>query len=174
MKMTNDKRNPNGEIRRGAADLSSRFGLRHSFVIRHSAFVILFWSFLTWLSFAAESLPNDYSAVDAIFGAHCLDCHAGKDPEGQLVLESFESLMKGGEIGPAIVAGNSADSLLVQMIEGRFEKEGKKKIMPPGKRAKLSAEEIATIKGWIEAGAHGPAGSLAPRELVVPSITPRL
>src|SRR5437868_4308851 len=97
---------------------------------------------------------NDYGAVEAIFSAHCLDCHASKDPEGELVLENFEMLMKGGEIGPAIVPGKSAESLLVQMIEGRFEADGKKKIMPPGKRKKLSAEEIATIKTWIDAGAR--------------------
>ena len=42
--------------------------------------------------------------------------------------------MKGGEIGAALVPGKSAESLLVQMIEGKFEKDGKKKIMPPGKR----------------------------------------
>ena len=76
--------------------------------------------------------------MDTILSAHCLDCHASTDPEGQLVLESFETLMKGGELGAAIVPGKSADSLLIEMIEGRFEKNGKKKIMPPGKRAKLT------------------------------------
>src|SRR5882672_166483 len=96
---------------------------------------------------------NDYSAVDAIFTAHCFDCHAGQDPEAQLVLENFETLMKGGESGPAIAPGKSADSLLVRMIEGRFEKDGKRKIMPPGKREKLSAAEILAIKSWINAGA---------------------
>jgi hypothetical protein len=36
---------------------------------------------------------SDYGAVDAIFAKHCLDCHASKDPEGQLGLASCESLM---------------------------------------------------------------------------------
>jgi WD40 repeat protein len=111
--------------------------------------------------------------VDAIFTAHCLDCHGSKDPEGDLVLESFDSLMKGGEIGAAIVPGKSSESLLVQMIEGRFEKDGKKKIMPPGKRTKLTAEEIATIKAWIDAGAHAPALFAAPKELIVPNVSPK-
>src|SRR3954469_18520372 len=103
------------------------------------------------------SQAADYSSVDSIFAKHCLDCHASKDPEGQLVLESFESLMKGGELGAAVIPGKSADSFLVQMIEGRFEKEGKKKIMPPGKRAKLSPPEIVAIRDWIDAGAPAPA-----------------
>src|SRR4051812_43460536 len=48
---------------------------------------------------------NAYAPVEAVFNQHCLDCHAAQDPEGQLVLESFESLMKGGEGGPVIVPG---------------------------------------------------------------------
>src|ERR1043166_1900846 len=100
--------------------------------------------------------PHDYAAVDAIFSRHCLDCHASPDAEGQFVLESFDTLMKGGEIGPAVVPGKSGESLLIKMIEGRFEKEGKKKIMPPGKRKKLAPEEIALLKAWIDAGAPHP------------------
>jgi mono/diheme cytochrome c family protein len=122
---------------------------------------------------AERSLGPEFAAVNAIFTQHCLDCHAANEPEGQLVLESFDTLMKGGELGPAILAGKSADSLLVQMIEGRFEKEGKKKIMPPGKRKKLTTEETATIRAWIDAGAHGPLVAEAPRDLVVPKIPPR-
>src|SRR4051812_11725008 len=58
------------------------------------------------------------------------------------------------------------------MIEGRFEKDGKQKIMPPGKRKKLTPEEIATIEAWIAAGAHGPEVAEAPKELAVPKIQP--
>jgi mono/diheme cytochrome c family protein/sugar lactone lactonase YvrE len=123
---------------------------------------------------AAEQQSIDYSALDAIFSQHCLDCHAAQDPEGDFVLESFETLMKGGDIGPAILPGKSGDSLIVKMIEGRFEKEGKKKIMPPGKRAKLTAEEIATVKNWIDAGAPAPAAAMAPREIVVPRVKPKV
>src|SRR5205823_6212349 len=96
----------------------------------------------------AESASTNFSAVASIFEKHCLDCHASDDPEGKLVLESYETLLKGGESGPAIVPGHSANSLLVKMIEGRIEKEGKKKIMPPGKRKKLDSDEIAAIKAW--------------------------
>src|SRR5262245_54562656 len=101
-----------------------------SFGIRHLAFLRLCLS----LASAAEPPGADFTPVQAIFDKHCLDCHAANEPEGKLVLESFDTLVKGGELGGAIVPGKSAESLLVQMIEGRFEKEGKKKIMPPGKR----------------------------------------
>jgi WD40 repeat protein len=122
---------------------------------------------------ASAALPPDYTAVDAIFSQHCLDCHAGKDPESGFVLETFDSLMQGGEIGPAILPGKSHESLLIQMVEGRFEKNGKTKIMPPGKNKKLTPAQIAILKAWIDSGAKGPTSFAALKELVVPKVLPK-
>ncbi|HXT42283.1 MAG TPA: c-type cytochrome domain-containing protein [Candidatus Angelobacter sp.] len=118
--------------------------------------------------------PVDYSAVEAIFTQHCLDCHGSTEPEAKLIMETHELLMKGGEGGAVIVPGKSDESLLVRMIEGRVEKDGKKLIMPPGKkREKLKPEEIALIRAWIDAGAKPPA-EFKPKELVVPRIEPKV
>ena len=102
-------------------------------------------AFLPVLSRGAAT--NDYSAVSAIFAEHCLDCHAAQEPEGKLVMETFEALMKGGESGAVLKPGRSAESLLVKVVEGTLQKDGKKWIMPPGKRKKLTAEEITTESG---------------------------
>ena len=91
-------------------------------------------SIIVILAAASRALAGDYSQVDAIFSKNCLDCHATQDPDGKLVLESFDALMKGGESGQAILPGKSASSLLVRMVEGTFEKDGKRAIMPPGKK----------------------------------------
>jgi WD40 repeat protein len=115
---------------------------------------------------------NDYSGVDAIFFERCVECHEADEPEGNLVLETFETLMKGGESGAVIVPGKSSESLLVKLIEG-FEKDGKKKIMPPGKREKLKPNEIALIRAWIDAGAKPPTED-RPKELVLPKIEPKI
>jgi WD40 repeat protein len=120
----------------------------------------------------AGTSTNDYSAIEAIFTERCLDCHESKEPEANLVLETFESLMKGGDSGAVIVPGKSSDSLMVKMIEG-IEKDGKKKIMPPGKREKLKPNEIALIRAWIDAGAKPPA-EFRPKELAVPKIAPKV
>src|SRR5439155_13066081 len=109
----------------------------------------------------------------AIFSQHCLDCHSAQDPEHSLVLEDFEALMKGGEAGQVIVPGKSEESLLVRMVEGRFEKNGKPKIMPPGKRKKLAPEEIVVLKAWIDTGAKGPSTPAIAKELVVPKVVPK-
>jgi WD40 repeat protein len=123
----------------------------------------------------SPSPANSYPAVDAIFARRCLDCHAGTDPEAKLVLDDYDSVLKGGENGPAVKAGKSAESLLIQMVEGSVERDGKKKIMPPGKREKLSPEEIKTLKAWVDAGAPAPPkGFVAIHELNVPKIDPRV
>ncbi|MBU6402928.1 MAG: hypothetical protein KGS61_21620, partial [Verrucomicrobia bacterium] len=101
---------------------------------------------------------------------------AAEEPEGKLVLESFDTLKEGGEHGAEFVPGKSGDSRLVQMFEGRLTNaKGKRLIMPPGKRKKLTATEIATIQAWIDAGAKPPAVA-KPRvvELVTPKITPKV
>lgn len=116
---------------------------------------------------------TDYTEVDSIFTKHCFDCHESKEPEGKLVLESFDTLMKGGESGIVIVPGKSAESLLVKVVDGGIERDGKKIIMPPGKRKRLTAEEIATIKTWIDSGAKKPEAVKA-RELVLPKIAPKV
>ncbi|PYJ86822.1 MAG: hypothetical protein DME22_03930, partial [Verrucomicrobia bacterium] len=74
---------------------------------------------------ARSAGPPDYSAIDAIFTEYCLDCHGSTEPEGKLIMESHELLMKGGESGAVIVPGKSDESLLVKLVEGRVEKEGK-------------------------------------------------
>jgi WD40 repeat protein len=119
----------------------------------------------------ARAADVDYSRVDALFQKHCLDCHDAKDAEGQLILESYDLLMKGGEDGPVVVPGKNAESILVKSVEGSFEKDGKRKIMPPGaKRKKLDSDEIALIKAWIDSGAKGPSGPRKLIELVTPKV----
>lgn len=132
------------------------------------------WAFLCAfvpLWFPLHAAEETYDRVDAIFQKHCLDCHNAKDAEGQLILESHDLLMKGGEDGAVVVPGKSVESILVKSVEGLFEKDGKRKIMPPGsKRKKLDSNEIALIKSWVDAGAKGPPGPRKPIELVTPKI----
>lgn len=127
---------------------------------------------LTFVSVRNHGAAVPFEKVASIFNERCLDCHAAQDPEANFVMESFDALMKGGESGPAILPGKAEESLLVKMVEGRIEKDGKKKIMPPGKRTKLTSEEIAAIRGWIDEGAQAPANAqIASKEIKVPRIS---
>ena len=83
--------------------------------------------------------------VRPLLKAHCFHCH-GEDNEtkGGLDVRLARFILKGGEHGPAIVAGKPEAS---RMIE--FLKAGK---MPKGK-GKLPDKDIATLEQWIAQGA---------------------
>lgn len=118
----------------------------------------------------------DFSEIEPLLRKYCVECHGTGEPDGGLVLESYESVLKGGESGPAIRPGQAAASLLVQAVEGRWDRTGKNQFMPPGKKDKLPPAEIARLRAWIDAGAppsRQPPSAAAPAALVVPKITPR-
>jgi WD40 repeat protein len=123
---------------------------------------------------AAE--PDFNTAVAPLFDKYCMDCHSATDPEHGLVLETYDSLMKGGESGPAIKPREADESLLVKFLEGRSGKQGRNQFMPPGKAKKLNASEMAVIKAWINAGALPPKESAVAviREISVPKIVPKV
>ena len=123
---------------------------------------------------AAAQTPPDFQSVFRLLDERCLECHQADDYEGGLILESHASLMKGGESGASVIPGKSAESPLIQYVRGEVVKDGKKRIMPPGKRTKLSAEEIALLAAWIDAGALPPSGGPEkPRVLTVQKVTPK-
>jgi hypothetical protein len=81
--------------------------------------------------------------------AKCLGCHGdGEELEGALDLRNREAMLRGGKSGPALVPGNSCASLIYQTLLRTDER-----MMPPRDRDRLSAEEIAALKTWIDDGA---------------------
>ena len=97
-----------------------------------------------------ENQKAGYGVVESIFQQKCLACHSSSTKMGGLVLESYPTLFNGGAHGPVVVAGKSAESRLIQMLEGKITPR-----MPFGGEP-LPPAEIATIKAWIDAGANGP------------------
>ena len=83
--------------------------------------------------------------------SNCLACHHSKDPEGQLVLESPKTILKGGDSGPAVVPGKSAESLLLLSASHQ-----KKPQMPPKKNKvgadPLTPHQLGLLKLWIDEG----------------------
>ena len=49
----------------------------------------------------------------------CLACHNETDAESDLVLESPAAILKGGFEGPSVIAGNSDESLLLNVAAHR-------------------------------------------------------
>lgn len=117
--------------------------------------------------------PDYFPAVAKLLEDRCLDCHAADDPDGKLVLEKHADILKGGESGAVVKAGKSGESLMVQYLRGEVVKDGKKKFMPPGKREKLTAEEVEMFVKWIDAGAKPPQRAMERKVVEVPKVAPR-
>ena len=83
--------------------------------------------------------------VAKILDRWCVSCHSGGDADASLRLDSLAGVMRGGDAGPVVVAGDADDSLLVAKIEHRD-----RPAMPP--RRRLPASAIALIRAWIAAG----------------------
>jgi hypothetical protein len=112
---------------------------------------------------AADDPTFFETRIRPVLVTHCYECHsagAGK-AEGQLVLDHRDGLRRGGESGPALVAGNPADSLILQALRH----DGLK--MPP--TGPLPAAVVADFERWIRDGAldprdHPPSPREAARE----------
>ncbi len=98
------------------------------------------------VDFEKEILP--------IFRRNCLACHSATEAESDLTLETPQTILKGGSEGPSVVAGKSAESLLLKLAARQ-----KEPFMPPPdndvKAKALTSQELGLIKLWIDQGAKG-------------------
>jgi mono/diheme cytochrome c family protein len=119
-----------------------------------------------WLLFAvvvfaatARAAEPSFERVATILEKRCVQCHSADETKGGLSLESRDELVQGGDSGPAIDMKRPQASLLLEMIQGAEPEM-------PKSAPKLTPDEIATIAGWLAAGAPWPADKkLADRSL---------
>jgi len=113
-----------------------------------SASFVLFVSFVVpYFLFAADDSDKLFKdSVRPLFERKCFECHSSKAEEvkGNLKLETLESILKGGDQGPAVVAGDVENSFLLRAI--RYQVEDFQ--MPPSGR--LSDDDIALIEKWVK------------------------
>ena len=96
--------------------------------------------------------------IRPVLARSCFKCHSTKSrkPKGELLLDSRDSVLKGGETGPAVVPGNLEVSLLVRAV--RYEDEDLQ--MPPS--GKLPDEVVADFERWVRDGAPFPSAASQP------------
>jgi mono/diheme cytochrome c family protein len=118
--------------------------------------------------------PVDFHKdILAILANSCAKCHAGGKHKGGFSIDTRESLVAGGESGPAVVVGKSGESRLVALVAG-LEPD----TIMPAQGPRLSAEQIGLVRAWIDQGLAWEAGfsfrkvpsaPLAPRRVTVPA-----
>src|SRR5687768_12842008 len=123
--------------------------------------VLLILSTLFPLALNASDAAQHFSErVQPLLESRCISCHGPDKIKGGLRMDSREALVKGGDSGPAIVPGKPADSLLLQaVLHSKKDLE-----MPP--KEKLTTNDIAALRKWIEDGAPWPKGTVASADTV--------
>lgn len=82
--------------------------------------------------------------IAPIVARHCLECHDSLTHRGGLDLSRKAPALKGGDSGPAVIAGKSAESSLWTLVEANDM---------PKDRTPLTDDEKQIIKEWIDGGA---------------------
>ena len=102
--------------------------------------------------------------IRPILVERCYECHsAEKKQKGGLSLDTREAVLKGGDTGPALTAGDPGKSLLIEAV--RYTNHDMQ--MPPKKR--LAEAEVKALEDWVKMGAPDPrtAATVAKRGRVI-------
>ncbi len=92
--------------------------------------------------------------VTEILAKNCVSCHGPAKVKGELRLDTYAGIMKGGEDGAVIVKGDPDDSMLIQAVQRTGD------LMMPPKTA-LDDADVNALVAWVKAGAVGD-GTVAP------------
>lgn len=104
---------------------------------------------------AAEDLEF-YRDIYPFLKTNCISCHNKTTTKADLNMETPELMIRGGEAGPALVPGKSAESLIVAASLHQQDME----MPPPNNKSgavNLSPAEIEILKRWIDQGAKSSA-----------------
>ena len=104
---------------------------------------------------AAQTLPPpaaitvDYDEhIRPLLSQHCYSCHGPEVQQSGLRLDLRQNALRGGDYGPVILPGNSAQSKLIHRV---VSGDGGLQMPPTGP---LSDEEIGLLRAWIDQGAE--------------------
>lgn len=89
-------------------------------------------------------------AVQPILERHCTACHGAEKEKGGLRLDTSGAVLRGGDSGPAIVAGRPAESPLLGRIRLPMDHDDH---MPPSGKSQPSEAEVGVLEWWLGAGA---------------------
>src|SRR5687768_2506048 len=92
--------------------------------------------------------------VRPLLAKNCMACHTASKMGG-LEMRSRETLLTGGNSGPAVVPGEPDASLLLKVVRHQHERIK----MPPSGR--LQPEDVETLAAWVRDGALWPAPAVA-------------
>ena len=87
--------------------------------------------------------------IRPLLADQCFSCHGSDKQKGGFRLDSKAAILKGGDIGTAVVPGDPAASLLIKAVAYNGELK-----MPP--KGKLNPRQISDLSAWVKMGAPWP------------------
>ncbi len=88
--------------------------------------------------------------IEPVLEQKCVQCHNSQKQKGNLRMDTAELLLKGGEHGKIIVAGNTNESEIYKRLLLPEEDEHR---MPPKGKTQLTEQEVILLQWWIQTGA---------------------
>ncbi len=101
-------------------------------------------------TFTSAQIAFFESEIRPLLSAHCWKCHAADKQQGGLRLDSRGAIFTGGDLGPAAIVAEPAESRILAAIEYAGDLK-----MPPS--GKLSDHEVAAMRRWVREGLAWPA-----------------
>ena len=97
------------------------------------------------------ALEHFEKKIRPLLAERCHTCHSAEAPSvfANLYLDSRDGVLRGGDSGPAVVPGDSANSLLLRAVRGEARVP-----MPPTGR--LRDDQIEDLAAWVDAGSPWP------------------
>ena len=113
-------------------------------------------------SASAYEETSPFEKARAVLEINCVECHTPEEAKGGLIMSTAKDFLETGDSGKALVGGDPKASGIFTRITLEADDSDR---MPPKKHGEpLSAEDIASLKNWIESGAEWPEGeTLRPR-----------
>lgn len=100
------------------------------------------------IAFSATVQDDLFEDASAVLQKHCLECHAGAQPAGELSLQNPDQL----RARDLLLGSPGQEPRLLQVVQSH---NGQRAEMPPEGET-LSALEIQSLKRWINAGGDWP------------------
>ena len=92
--------------------------------------------------------------IKPILEFNCVGCHREGKIKGELRYDRHDLFLKGGDNGPAFVAGKPDESAMIELVSLPEDDED----VMPSKGRVLTKDEIDKLRKWIVAGAPWPKG----------------
>ena len=136
-------------------------------LVRGSVSLVL-WALVSFHALTAQdaaetkNLAHFESKIRPLLEKHCIDCHSGENPKGDIDLSS----RNGWQIAQVIQPHDPENSLLMAVITS----EDPDVRMPPPPQDPLRNAEVFAIKEWILSGALDPRSA---SQIDAPSVGPK-